>query len=1125
MSILSLNSIDTAVINVTMETFEPDANVTYDSTYTNYRDLSNYSYFSVNNLLVKSAIDGAVDTQYRINVEHPTVETTAQTGYKLPPSNPLVFPASSPWVVDPNILDPTVSATTDTVDTRLLYTNRPDNNLLLLSFEETTQKLQKPYSYYDSTFSGSSYIYLKDPNEDPLNPRKGSFSGSATSNGAFIASSLVPSISSSVFCSMNKQFRISSITNPFTITFISSGANPNPSPASGTFTAVQNKFYVFGPNNSVPNGTFTYNGNQLTVTSGTLTTEDCKYTQIPSIPSIQVYFCVDNNNSVSSGSLSNGFLKVTMASSAGSSITFSSSSRYLIGNIVSYGGVNYTIKSGGPSGTIRMTYFSSTSPNLPFDIVVVRGTNNRRPWIYRNIKQNQGIITTSQVGNFVEIMNTRIPISAATLDPTTGLDSSSQSVFTAITPFTQTSSNNAPYILVLPNADGNLAKSVLLGQFLRGSLRRQLTYRYYLEYKKQTETTWTRVIDSSDFTNDATTIRSETAGDNKAYNLKVIPCDSSYLIAPILMCSTDYTAKTFTLFEGTFTPVLQDTPPSGTPVFFNNQAFNNNESASVISSGQTAVLSLLNFTGIDLILLVPEQKVDEKTSTITSNDQTKSYDFHQQIGPVSDITIFYVGTDIPLPFTYKGVGYPASIPTVIPVTAFTSYSALPQYVRSIFTDSSWTGIFFIVPDYKNPNISYIANTTQLSQSTNPLSLSGSGGTAVANTYVDLSLLPMVITDVVPQKRFIQFMNSGGSNRYINLVNSTTTTVTLPPTSNYYTTTCITPGSVGYYVSSDTKYSQYSSDYGLFKKDTNASTKNVKYFNVSTEKVYESNFIVGATQPTGNPTYYFVKYLSTATVLPQSQTAPSGDLIQVYKSRGLKGALSNNYFLSSSATSVSASINVKTDDGSTGSSSDIKVQNLTSSAAVDPLTRPFDNNIDLYFYADSSTAVDNLISFSYVNDVVSVFSNVNNIDFGSVILDNNNQPNGEQKISFRILKGSKVLLRTAINYDDSYGFSRIVVGTSDNGTATAPGILGFSNDFSRYNLKKIRIRPSGISSSDFNEFEIVQVGARADVNNNQPTLGLSIYVKTSLKDFSIATLNFTQYPVPLTGTGTEVQEFS
>lgn len=1105
MSILSLSSIDTAVINVTMQMYDPDLDKTsYAGTDNeNYRDLNTYSYYSVNNILVKSAIDSTIDTQYRVAIEHPKISAN-NTGYHLPNDDEVVpFPLEKNYITIPltgtgwsintepepinfDLLPTLVSS--EFSDSRTIYTNNAhqDNNLSFLTFDEAKNKAQKPKAYVSE---GKSYIYINDPNETTT--RKGSFRGFTLG-----VDSLALQVSGTeIFCSMINKLIVGA--TEYAVNFVSSGTYTGSS-QSADVTANIGKFIVLSTNAVAP--AMIYNGTQLVASDFVHLQKD---TGVP-----EVYFCVDQaKNPVTLGTFDRGFFRTDLALTSSGSSIFSSKNKYLAGNTVTYGGSSYKIALNESLPTDGITFNNTTIPDYSFDVVAIRGTNNRRPWIYINSDQNQGIVPLDMAGKYIEIMNTRIPISnpASLTNPVS-------------VPFTspntdKTSPVNAPFILVLPDLGNSLDRSVVIGQFARNAFDQQFTYRFYLEHKKPSDTKWTRVIDSSDFSGEIIDIMSS---NNIPYKLRIRPVNADYLIRPIFLSKDNISgAGSFMIYNEELTPIFQNN------LSFNDGYYFDMNYPEFIRGGLSVEY---DFSDCDLNLVVPEQKVDEPDSYVISDDFTATYAISVKKAPVSDVTVFFVDPNNipPSKFTYNGKTYDSTNVTV------SAYGNLPKYVREIFnTNQENLRILVLIPDYKNPEIVYIANTVK---NTDDLFMYTTAP-AYVNTetiigYIDTSLLNLVSGDYVfdfpplnpsnpkIKKRFIPYFvgdyDNGGVLEQRTVIIAEGGNSSFPEgyiySGGFYTTASInTP----YYTSSNPKFSAFT-NYTLVQ--TNLTDPVFKIFNPYNDNLIQSIFVASGVDTTYVPTdnYYFVKYQSSPAVL-STDTVPASNFFytQAYKARSFNpspdGYLLGD-FVGNPSISFGTGLHLKIDDGSTGTSTDVAVTTLTQKTG----SFPFDNNIDLYFYSNDSEDIQNLISFSYVNDVVTVQSSKLMIDLAGMILDGNNNVNGDKKLSLRVLKGSKVLLKTNIQYENNFGFSNIVIGADENITGNK---LDLEANPLKYNLKKFRIRPSE-SSSVYNEFELLNVDGK---------LCVSIYVRTSLKDFSFATLGITRYLT--TGAVGIAQEFT
>lgn len=1111
MSILSLSSIDTAVINVTMQMYDPDLDKTsYAGTDNeNYRDLNTYSYYSVNNILVKSAIDSTIDTQYRVAIEHPKISAN-NTGYHLPNDDEVVpLPLEKNYITIPltgtgwsintepepinfDLLPTLVSS--EFSDSRTIYTNNAhqDNNLSFLTFDEAKNKAQKPKAYVSE---GKSYIYINDPNETTT--RKGSFRGFTLG-----VDSLALQVSGTeIFCSMINKLIVGA--TEYAVNFVSSGTYTGSS-QSADVTANIGKFIVLSTNAVAP--AMIYNGTQLVASDFVHLQKD---TGVP-----EVYFCVDQaKNPVTLGTFDRGFFRTDLALTSSGSSIFSSKNKYLAGNTVTYGGSSYKIALNESLPTDGITFNNTTIPDYSFDVVAIRGTNNRRPWIYINSDQNQGIVPLDMAGKYIEIMNTRIPISnPASLTNPVSVPFVSPTV-------DKTSTVNAPFILVLPDLGNSLDRSVVIGQFARNAFDQQFTYKFYLEHKKPSDTKWTRVIDSNDFTSEVVDIFSD---DYAPYKLRIIPIDADYFLKPILI-SMDYSTRTFTIYNEEFTPIHQDAIPYSDILFFDENYL-----------GPKDLSNALNFNGCNLNLLVPEQKQYEPDSYVISDDFTTTYAVTVKIAPVSDVTVFFVDPNNipPSNFTYNGKSYSSAN-----VTTSTEQN-LPKYVKEIYSTNNGDreGILILTPDYKNPGITYIANTTKITDDLF-VHLDGDAG-IISSThygYIDASLLNSVGENYSFDffgRRFVQVFigehnsNPGYSLRKMIFVDPDKSSGSEYPyaLTPYYASSTLT---LPHYITSDSKFSTFTS-YTLVQKSSTIPI--MKVFNVINDNLIQSVFVTSESSlVSSTDDYYFVKYVANepASGLILQNTGypyhdgdnllansyPNDIHVQAYKARNFHPLPSSGYTYGDFVASpyftngeFTDKLHLKIDDGSTGTSTDVTVTDLMQKTG----SFPFDNNIDLYFYSNDSEDIQNLISFSYVNDVVTVQSSKLMIDLAGMILDGNNNVNGDKKLSLRVLKGSKVLLKTNIQYENNFGFSNIVIGTDENITGNK---LDLEANPLKYNLKKFRIRPSE-SSSVYNEFELLNVDGK---------LCVSIYVRTSLKDFSFATLGITRYLT--TGAVDIAQEFT
>lgn len=833
------------------------------------------------------------------------------------------------------------------------------------------------------------------------------------------------------------------------------------------------------------------------------------------------------------------------ASGAVSDLKFETKEYYLGNSLVYFGDKQYVV-SYNPlisNNGILITY----PTNHPFvcDVTAIRGITsngmkNRSPIVIINPFQNQGILRSRKntsssshgEGCFLEIMNTRIKIQTiAELGLT--------STFTTelMNRISYGNIANGQYILLLPSYDPNITpKSNLISQIFDLPYDVSMTARFYFEYKTASDTTWKRLIDTNDI--DEKTIDVFSEGGDGPFSLKIVPTSHRALLSPVLFRNgitngAIDNSQYYKIIGKSFNPKILSVIDASTVL--SGSEFNITSGSIEYDSTATFFTNILTSTDSDLTLFVPEQKVEETLSQIVTDDLTTSYPFMEIVSPVSTPTLYFIGTSPMKPITYKETTY--SMNDVVDfqsqVSGFTNLTLGALISSNLtsrgFPSNSPTCVILFVPEYNNPKIHYLSNTA-VSAATFSESLPGGAST---DNYVDLSLSPGAnydLNDISDRFRRIYdtefqgtYVGSSAPDRHQTTAISTPFKIIRHNISSFGSNT----------VAKFAHKSTISRSRKLYIDTTtlpggNITGSSVAYstFFPALTKQYESVYVNGPSNfiTDTNTGEYFFMYLDTNVTLGTYEILSGNtagiNFIELFRARQLFGSTSNfinatNIISEAVSTSVSSlvfNVAVASDDNTGANTRDLEVKTLSFSTLNSPQTRPYDSNIDIYYYTSEEDSVKDFISFTYVNDVVSFNVLGNEKDLIAYIYVNRDSDiNGEKKYSIRFLKGTTSFLKTNIPYDPNHGFSTILHGESE----AAPGSnLNFDRDFLRYNTKKFEFRMS--DSNVYNSMELCPYGTAP----NQ-YLGLKITPNATLNKINFSRLGVVINPGAITGT--EIQK--
>lgn len=813
---------------------------------------------------------------------------------------------------------------------------------------------------------------------------------------------------------------------------------------------------------------------------------------------------------------------------------------------------------------------SPSNPSLPYpfvcDIACVNGLTEagyqtKVPMLFVNPLQNQfirrvrrtlGLESSVQTPMNIEIMNTRFSIQefgASTITLGSNATSSESFAVKILKQLPQYTLNNAQYILVLPTCDSQ--KKTLIGQYFKGPYAVNLTYRFYLEMKKAGDTKWNRIIDSEDYSERSIDVLS-TANDGP-YKLKIIPCNLEYVIKPILfgfnntvvVPAVEPIGKTFTILGSDFTALdVTDVSPTGFYSYLHTDFTDYTDLETIVTNAGN---------NYDLVMILPEQRVTENLTYIVSDDKTISYNFYQIKAPVSEPTVYFIsgqGND-PLmkPFTYKGTTYSAQ-------TSVVSRNNLPSMILELVSSGAVEGVIpvnaqntviFAIPDYHKPNVHYISKTTGAAPTSITVVEQDAFGTITASytptlNFVDLSLVSGLSykPSLTPEtSRFPRVYLNGASQTILNTNASfipNTSSSILAPIGSYVTTSLT---SFPYVVHGNPSIST-NPFFQLGHTSNFAPQSKIMFYNGSndilglTDGFYTSEYVNVSSLSLGFTGPFFYKYESGATTSVNALTSSNALIIDLYKARQLS-AIEHNIpttqvyavvkpdsatltYPSTTQFDDKMQVLLATDnDNLTDTKATVlKTLNfpnpLSSELTADANSRPFDNNIDLYYYTSEEPTVEEIITFSYVNDVVTVEAKSNERDMISY-LSFDGVVNGEKLVSLTLLTGTSSFFKTLIPYNEKHSFSTLIIGTDEQNTSNK---LNFNRDFTSYNVRKFRFKKSG--TSKFNEVELVPY-----TDNGHTYLGVKFTSRSKLNNFSFAKIGIVINTVTLP-TLSNIQEF-